>query len=258
MLVNLLLALAATTAPTTNSTITSYSGIARADAHGAVIYRERHFHYGAARDRRELVIYTCPDGKPFARKNVDPGGNAQDPDFALLDARSGYREGVRSVDGQRRVYVKKVGAKHEQSAPLPTVNDPVIDSGFDAYVRAHWAMLMHGKTLKMNFLVPSRSKFMHFEIYRRDDAAAKTQGIAVFRLRLSSWFGFALPHIDVGYAIKNHQLRWFRGLSNIRDIHGDNLTVQLRYPPADRHGNVPAQDLQRARQEPLDGRCRLH
>ena len=44
-----------------------------------------------------------------------------------------------------------------------------------------------------------------------------------FRLSLASWYGFALPHIDVGYDVQTHELREYRGLSNIRDAAGHNL-----------------------------------
>jgi len=155
-------------------------------------------------------------------------------------------------DGTRRVFVHRVGATRTRSAPLPTVDAPVIDSGFDVFIRRHWQALAAGDSLKMDFLVPSHLKFMHFRIVRHRDADAAAKGIMVFRLKLDRWFAFVLPHIDVGYFEKDHTLAWFRGLSNLRDMHGENLKVVLRYPPAQRGVRVTAAALDAARRASLD------
>lgn len=258
MLSSLMLMVAALAAPSTPVNATRFVGIARSHAGGAVLYRERHFRYGPADARRELVLYTCPDGKPFARKTVGgDGGPAQAPDFELYDARNGYREGVRGAGGRRVVFVHRVGADANRVSPLPRVPDPVIDSGFDAFLRAHWTSLMAGQTVDLSFLVPSRRAFMDFEVYRHDDKAAAKNGVVVFRLRLASWFGFALPHIDVAYTAEGRELRWFHGLSNLRDMQGRNITVTLRYPPDLRTHRVSAAAIETARTAPLDGHCRL-
>jgi hypothetical protein len=180
------------------------------------------------------------------------------PDFTLRDARNGYREGVRTQSGEREVFVHRVGADRSRSATLPTVPMPVIDAGFDPFVRRHWQALASGRTLKIDFLVPSRLKFMHFRIARHQDARAAARGTLVLRLELDSCIAFALPHIDVGYGMHDHRLRWFRGLSNLRDMQGRNVRVLLRYRPDLRATHVEPADLEAARSAELDGRCRLH
>jgi hypothetical protein len=59
-----------------------------------------------------------------------------------------------------------------------------------------------------------------------------------FRLSLASWYGFALPHIDVAYDKQTHELREYRGLSNIRDAAGRNLSVTIRFPRSERRADV--------------------
>ena len=71
-----------------------------------LLYREEHLVQPGASPER-WVVYRCPDGKPFARKRVAAGGAR--PDFALEDARDGYREGVRGAGDARQVYVGQVG-----------------------------------------------------------------------------------------------------------------------------------------------------
>ena len=256
MLSPLMILVAALAAPTSPGAASHFTGIARARADGPMLYREDHYRYGPADARRGLVLYRCPDGTPFARKTTRDA-DAMAPDFALDDAQNGYREGVRTRDGQRRVYVHRVGGDTTRSAPLPAVDQPVIDSGFNAFVHAHWDALVTGRTLKMQFLVPSRLTFLDFRIQRHRDAEAAARGIMVVRLELDRWFAFALPHIDVGYDLKTRTLRRFRGLSNLRDSHGNNVKVQLTYPPGLRGTDVTPEQIQAAQTVPLVGRCSL-
>jgi hypothetical protein len=73
----------------------------------AVVYRESHWRYRQDGAARRLVLYRCPDGRAFARKTVVERGAAQAPDFDFEDARDGYREGVRSSERGRVVYVRE-------------------------------------------------------------------------------------------------------------------------------------------------------
>ena len=80
---------------------------------GALLYREAHYVEPAPRAGR-LVVYRCPDGRPFARKRVEGGGAA--PDFLMEDGRDGYREGVRSNGRAREAFVTSRG--RTRSSPL--------------------------------------------------------------------------------------------------------------------------------------------
>lgn len=256
MLPSLLLLIAALAAPISPGAASHFFGIARAGADGPVLYREDHYRFGPPGRRQALVLYRCPDGKPFARKTT-ADVDALDPDFALLDRQNGYREGVRTVNGKREVYVHDVDAARTRSAPLPSTSTPVIDSGFTVFVHRHWGELMAGQRLKMHFLVPSRRKFLAFRVTRHRDKQAAAQGVVVLRLEIDHWFAFALPHIDVGYTEATRSLRWFRGLSNLRDAKGNNVRVVLTYPADQRDQTVTAAQIEAARKAPLTGRCSL-
>ncbi len=257
MSVALLLLLALQATPTAAPVITRYTGMAHARGADSILYREVHYRYGPQDDRHELVLYLCPGGKAFARKTLAYGSDPQAPDFALTDARTGYREGVRTQGGQRTVYVRNAGASDTRSARLPATGTAVIDGGFDAYVRAHWDVLAAGHTLHMHFLVPSRLRYLRFRIVPQDVHGAQHPRVLHLRLELDRWFAFALPHIDVTYARDTRQLLQYRGLSNIRDRKGRNINVVIRFPTAMRDTKTDAATLEKARQAPLDGRCRL-
>ena len=81
----------------------------------------------------ESIDYRCADGKPFARKRVVAATSPAMPEFALEDARDGYREGVRGGGGKRSVFVRAPG-RQESSRPLSPPADGVIDAlNYDKY-----------------------------------------------------------------------------------------------------------------------------
>ncbi len=205
----------------------TYSGNAYDLDSGRLLYREWHFLFDDGGAHQRLVLYRCPDGRPFARKIIREDGNAQAPDFDMFDARSGYREGVRSQNGKRIVYVKRGAARAEQSAPLVLPANGVIDAGFDVYVHRHWDALSRGDTLRFSFLVPSKRRFYTFKLARRDsDSSAR---VLALRLSLGAWYAFLAPHIDVRYERKARRLLRFTGLSNVRDKELKNYKVRLDF-----------------------------
>jgi hypothetical protein len=215
-----------TLAATPAFTAQTWTGDAYLAKGGTLAYRETHYLSGAER----LVVYTCPDGKPFARKTIHDGGNAQAPDFDMLDARTGYREGVRGAGDARTIYVQRAPDQAEKSAPLAMPDDGVIDAGFDTYVRRHWDALARGDTLRFKFLVPSRLTFYAFDLARVDDASNAAR--LTVRLSLGAWYSFLAPSIDVTYDRVTHRLLRFVGMSNVRDTKLKNLDVRIEFPQA--------------------------
>lgn len=227
------------------------------DGDGRLLYRESHWLFDAPDGRTRLVLYRCPDGAPFARKWVRDHGQPQAPDFDLYDARQGYREGVRRrADGHREVYVQRDANATERTAPLNETPLPVIDAGFDAFLRNHWDSLAPQASLTVPFLLPSRLGTLDFKVTRLDDAVVDGQPARRFRLGLAGLIGFALPHLDVAYVAASRTLLRFEGIANIRDIDGHNLHVRIEFPPQD-SGTASATELATAEHEALSGRCPL-
>lgn len=210
----------------TVSAAETWTGHATLADGGAPAYSEIHYLLGDER----LVVYTCPDGRPFARKTILENGNAQAPDFSMLDARWGYREGVRGKDSAREIFVQRKPDQAEKSAPLDLPKDGVVDAGFDAYVHKHWDALARGDTLRFAFLVPSKRMFYAFDLAivgKESDAKTLT-----LRLALGAWYAFLAPHIDVTYDRATQRLLRFAGMSNIRDESLKNLDVRIEFPQA--------------------------
>jgi len=235
----------------------AYQGYAYASGEHRLLYQETHWLYSAGGSERRLVLYSCPDGEPFERKNVDTAPGAITPDIDLFDARNGYHEGVRTRDGRREVFQQVNAQAPERHAALASPPNAVIDAGFDAFVRAHWDALSAGGMSPVPFLVPSELGYLNFSARLLRDEDARDGQLRWFRLSLASWYGFVLPHIDIAYDKRTQQLREYKGVSNIRDRKGRNLNVLIQFPPSERRTDVSDAEVDRAMHRPLTGRCVL-
>ncbi|HET9034349.1 MAG TPA: hypothetical protein VFN25_15775 [Dokdonella sp.] len=228
------------------------------DLKGNELYTETHWTSGEAEKTERLVLFQCPDGKAFARKHIEDTDEATAPLFELDDGRYGYREGVRlSADGKREVFVRRKSDQQEQMAMVESVPRLVIDAGFDRFIVKHWDELVSGQEQKVEFLLPSRLRTYSFVLSPVGPDSIDGAPVQRFRLELDSWFGFALPSIDMAYASDTKALREYSGVSNIRDNDGNNLKVRIEFPAAAQSTSFDPQTLATAEAARLDGRCKL-
>ena len=225
-----------------------YQGDAR-DGQGRLLYREIHYLQQQGSAPQRLVLYRCPDGKAFARKTVSGGGAT--PNFAFIDGRDGYEEGVQGSGGQRQVYWRESKKAAIQRKPVKGGGARVFDAGFDAYAREQWDSLIKGKSVSADFLIPSRLRSLGLSLQgAREGAMLKLQ------MRPTAWYGFAIPPIRLTYRLSDQRLLQFAGISTIRDGRGRNRSVTIDFPsgPANQ---VDAAEWTKANQVALDGRCAL-
>jgi hypothetical protein len=228
----------------------SYTGEAVARHGDRFLYGERHvLRYQGGRVTERAVLYTCRNGTPFARKLISYV-DATAPDFLLEDRRSGVREGIRSTAAGRQVFSRDSAAAAERDGPLPGVPALVADAGFDEFVQRNWTRLVGDEAVQMRFLVPTRLTDYAFQVQRLRHEEFHGMPTEVFRLRLSGFWGWFLPGIDVRYDSAQRTLLHYDGVSNLRDAAGDNFKVDIDFAPATRH---PASegDLRLARETPL-------
>jgi hypothetical protein len=207
-----------------------YEGTAYSLPEGKIAYREEHWIDEQRGIVERLVLYKCADGRPFARKKViGPAGSAV-PDFELIDGRDGYREGVRSRDGHREVFVQERGAP-EKSARLPETPGAVIDAGFDTFVRGHWKQLGEPREVPVPFLIPSRLKYMDLSLAGAGATRENGEDLRLLRMKVDAWYGFVAPTLELTYTA-DRRLRRFEGISNVRDAAGKNQKVRIEFPLA--------------------------
>lgn len=210
-----------------------YQGRAVDPASARLLYRETHMiQRDNGRMMMRLVLYQCDDGTVFARKRVDYANSMTAPDFELIDARDGYREGLRRQHGQPVVFVKASAQAGEQSDAIEPGNALVADAGFDEFVTRNWAALIAGRTLALDFAVPAKGDSYHFKLTRQTQAIVDGIPAVVFRMRLSGLFSLFAPHIDVAYGMAAHNLLRFEGMTNIRNGNGQRMEARIDFPAA--------------------------
>lgn len=209
----------------------TYDGIAVDLETGALRYRERHWlFYDTTRliDRR--VRYLCPDGQAFGEKRVDYTTSAFAPTFALFDARTGHREGLRKRDSRFEVFSQVNRDEPEEVQPITRSDALVADAGFDEFLIDRWSTLAGGDAVKFDFLVPSEGKAIGFKVKPVQEQGAP---VVIARLSLGAWWGFLAPSLDAHYDRRTKRLLRYEGLSNLRDAEGENYAVRIdfREPP---------------------------
>ena len=234
--------------------LTEQMATARSLSGGRLLYWEQHLvrlAQGTLRER--VVVYRCPGGAAFARKRVDYSRSPVAPAFALEDARSGYREGLRRVANGAELYFRPRAGQPERRALLEQAPD-VADAGFDEWLRAKWSPLAADEVLLPRFAIPSRLETLKFQVRRTGETTVDGTPAVVFRMRLDGLLGFVAPHIDVAYEARSRRLLRFEGLGNLRDERGDKqLQVRIDFPQAPKPATAAAWSA--ALSEPLVSRC---
>jgi hypothetical protein len=232
-----------------------YVGTAYANDSHAVLYKEEHFVFDNHGQRTRLVLYRCPSGEPFARKWVHDIAGAEAPNFDLVDARTGYREGVLGKPGARTVYTQAGDHATVHFDSLPDRPNEVIDAGFDAYVRQHWDALGINRKTSVAFVVPSRLGYVDLRLADADKGTMDGQSIRRLRLSMDAWYGFAAPAIDLTYDSVDRRLLRFEGISNIRDASGKNQRVIIQFPRSAELATPGLPDIQKAASVALVTHC---
>lgn len=227
-----------------------YSGTAYSLDNDQILYREDHtLTMKDGQPIERTTLYYDADNQLFAEKNnryrsqfnnsdssnSDSNNTGSDnsatPDFMLTDDRYGYSESMEQ-DGKRwRVEYKEPEESGNKILSKPDYT-PVIDAGFDEFVRAHWNDLMEGDTVNFSFAVPSRLEWIDFRLI----PLAQKDGTLTVEMRLKSrWIAWLLDPVFLTYDIKSKRLLTYRGLTNIRTIDGDGIKAEIRYtyPPKD-------------------------
>ncbi|MEQ3692299.1 MAG: hypothetical protein ABNH16_16340 [Thalassolituus sp.] len=227
-----------------------YSGTAYSLDNDQILYREDHtLTMKDGQPIKRTTLYYDADNQLFAEKNNryrsqfnnsdsnnsgsnnTGSDNSATPDFMLTDDRYGYSESMEQ-DGKRwRVEYKEPEESGNKILSKPDYT-PVIDAGFDEFVRAHWNDLMEGDTVNFSFAVPSRLEWIDFRLI----PLAQKDGTLTVEMRLKSrWIAWLLDPVFLTYDIKSKRLLTYRGLTNIRTMNGDGIKAEIRYtyPPKD-------------------------
>lgn len=231
-----------------------YEGLAYPASGSALVYRETHWLYRDGGVPARLVLYRCPGGAPFARKTMRESPSATAPDFEFVDARRGYREGVRTRGATREVFQRDRETAPLVTRPLKAPEGVVIDAGFDAWVRANWARIGQGGAVAP-FLIPSRFQALDFRVTSAADSHERGRPVRRMRMALASWLGFALPAIELTYDARTRRLLRFKGPGTVRDARGRLQTLRIEFAEPPVTTGVTRAEIDAAARMPLVASC---
>ena len=189
---------------------------------GYFVYSEHHI---CGEDRQLCTVqYRDSFGVIFAKKDLDYRHNPITPSLVMTD----YRRG------------------EEVRVPAMGQDNLVVDAGFDNYIRSIWEVLDAGDKAKFPFLIAGFDKPIKMMALRsKDDDCTATE--LCLEINLDSWLlGKFIAPIELSYSRAERRLLRFSGLSNIKDVNGGSLHVDIHYQYDEELVFLPPQGQQKS------------
>ena len=168
------------------------------------LYKE--VHCGAANELASDVYYQSSDGVLIAHKALDYESGRTTPSFIQTDA----------------LNQEKVDVKFDQ---MTLTMSMVNRDGKESY----WQTLMSDKTIEFQFPLVSRNQLIALRL-KKSPCQYETNTDQCFALEPANWlFRMLASPIELGYDSTLMRLNRYRGLSNINDVNGAGLVVDIKY-----------------------------
>ena len=203
-----------------------FTGEARSLNDGRLLYRETHtLQLEDGRPISGLVEYRDAEGVLIARKTNQYHERPSTADFLLMDMRNDYREQAQRTESGWRLSRTENG-KRDSADPGKPDHQPVVDAGFDEFVREHWQALLDDQTITFSFAVPARLEWISFRLIPVRITDTELTVEMKLRSRMLAWL---LDPIILTYDLNTRQLLRYRGLTNIQDENGKGIHAEITY-----------------------------
>ncbi|WP_041522072.1 hypothetical protein [Gilvimarinus agarilyticus] len=228
------LLLLAFTCSMTQATNTSrdVTGEAYRQATETLLYREVHS-YSIINDaiRQQEVIYTQPDGTPWAQKTLTFGQRPTAPSFTLTDSRN--QESLQVTVNDKHINIQRSDKGKQYTAEVGIQSPLVVDAGFDPFVRQHWKSLNQGKPETFFFLLPRRERLVELKLISRPCTKYDPDLFLCLSLDINNWFlRMLVDTIELTYQRSDKRLVQYRGVSNLSFPEQDDTPhVDIYYRP---------------------------
>lgn len=183
------------------------------------------------------IRYYLPDGRKLGVKPLDFTRDPFVPVFRMDLLLEGYSEGI-SDAGDPLVLERRMGrnAKLERKS-LKREGPICADSGFHAFLIAHFDRLMKGEKIGFRLAVPGSLDAFRFRARRIADTSFENQPAVRFYIEPDSLLRFMVDPLELIYDAKTQRLLEYRGVSNIRNpADGEQYLTRISYyskPPKD-------------------------
>lgn len=206
-------------------------GYARDINTGELIYTETHNEvFENGRIVSDTVTYKDADGQVIAEKEVDYTAAVTMPDFSLVNYVTGHKESASKQQQELEVMFARNDQDDKEIKIIPLPEQGIIDAGFDRFVSENWDELSSGQKLVRKMLIPSMKKFIDFRIYQAELNEQENKRLLKVEPN-SVLFRFLAEPLKLEYAVDEPRLISFTGTGNMRDEKGENLQVNITFPP---------------------------
>lgn len=192
-----------------------------------LVYIERHRYFDATRHQ---VMYESPEGEVFARKELDYSVSEQAPTFTQTNSLIGERIEVSDADGKIKLRYRPTDNGEVFQKRFERNDRLLVDAGFDKYVKNNWSTLTSGEPLEIDYLVPSETTTVSFDVSQVDCLEGTQADAVCFSIAPQSWWvSLAVDPLTVAYDPNTRNLVRFTGRGNIANAEGDYQSVDIRY-----------------------------
>lgn len=217
-----------------------FSGFAYSMETGELLYSEHHSILSHPERGRvtSSVQYRSPSEQLIADKSLKYQGAGYFPDFHFKDLRTQQSlkvertEKIITIIESENVNLKP---KTKRNTLAPILNKSMVaDAGFDVFMMKNWSSLISGKKQLVEFLAPTRSMFVTFEIKRTfiNDA------VVGFSLAPNNFFiSMLVDPILLEYDLASGRILSYKGLTNIDEVIEGRATgsyhvahIKYKYP----------------------------
>lgn len=197
-----------------------------------VIYREA---YTAINEMGEVQVdYLNSQGAKIATKKLVYQGEPFQPTFIMEDFRD--EETISVQYEQARMVVRHKDMNGTRQKIIMDHAKVVVDAGFDAFIQLKWDELIKGKSLKFDFVLPTKLSTITLEVEKIAPALSpaynKEYGDSWIYFRLQpakKWISIFADPIYLAYDPNGKYLMRFYGRSNLDDARGIPQDVRIEY-----------------------------
>lgn len=188
------------------------------------------------------IRYYGADGVLLGEKKMDFSANPFIPVYDYHLPALQYQEGITSVSDSGIAMLK---SSHGKRKTVKVDNDPPMaaDSGFHAFLRAHFQDLLDGKTVPFTFVAAGNLDTFKFRAKRIDDTTFEGKKAVRFLVEANSLLRVVAPNLQLTYDPEEQRLLEYRGPSNVIDPATDKVyEARIVYPaqaPTDAPKNLP-------------------
>lgn len=192
------------------------------------------------------VEYKEANGNVFATKIINYEKSFFSPDFSLENTRNGEFIRTKKENENITLEYKENSKSSTLKSLIKDKSTLVIDAGFDHFIMSNWQELITGKSIEVNYLIPSKGDYYRLNLNKIscDDSnsddycfsiSASSFFIRIFSSELKLTYspieniGKNITDIKDTKQAQKYRLTSFKGRTNISDSKGNYQDAHIRY-----------------------------